>query len=144
MALLGLVLFQGYWIRETVSANRQQFEQNVYEALNTVVHQLERKEALLFAHQSFGPNTILLDTAQLLSVRSGATQSAAVDHFRPAGTRRATTGRVSDVGESPRRVRRQSSPCNLTCLPAVRGTPRESRYKSWNRRPACSSRHYVA
>ncbi len=82
VALLGLVLFQGYWIRETVSANRQQFEQNVYEALNTVVHQLERKEALLFAHQSFGPNTILLDTAQLYpsgAVRRSRRQSITFD-----------------------------------------------------------------
>ena len=70
IALLGLVVFQTYWIQETVEANRQRFEQNVYEALNTVVHQLEQKEALLFAYQSFGPSSLRLDTSQLYSSRA--------------------------------------------------------------------------
>ena len=70
VALLGLVVFQVYWIRETVAANRQRFQQSVYEALNTVVHQLEQREALLFAYQSFGPDLVQLDTTQLYPSRT--------------------------------------------------------------------------
>ena len=82
VALLGLVVFQVYWIRETVEANRQRFQQNVYEALNTVVHQLEQKEALLFAYQSVGPNALPLDTSQWYpsrTVRSRQRQSVTFD-----------------------------------------------------------------
>ncbi len=69
-ALLGLVVVQVYWIRETVEANRQRFQQSVYEALNTVVHQLEQREALLFAYQSFGPDLVQLDTTQFYPART--------------------------------------------------------------------------
>ena len=70
IALLGLVVFQIYWINETVEANRQRFQQNVYEALNTVVNQLEQREALLFAYQSFGQDIVQLDTSQLYTSRT--------------------------------------------------------------------------
>ena len=70
VALLGLVAFQVYWIRETVEANRQRFQQSVYEALNTVVHQLEQREALLFAYQSFGPDLVQFDTTQFYPSRT--------------------------------------------------------------------------
>ena len=82
VALLGLVVFQVYWIREMVEANRQRFQQNVYEALNTVVHQLEQKEALLFAYQSVGPNGVPVDTSQWYpshTVRSRQRQSVTFD-----------------------------------------------------------------
>ena len=82
VALVGLVVFQVYWIREMVEANRQRFQQNVYEALNTVVHQLEQKEALLFAYQSVGPNAAPVDTSQWYpsrTVRSRQRQSVTFD-----------------------------------------------------------------
>ena len=82
VALLGLVVFQVYWIRETVEANRQRFQQNVYEALNTVVRQLEQKEALLFAYQSVEPNAVPIDTSQWYpsrTVRSRQRQSVTFD-----------------------------------------------------------------
>ncbi|MGB3850911.1 MAG: HAMP domain-containing sensor histidine kinase [Tunicatimonas sp.] len=82
VALLGLVAFQVYWIRETVEANRQRFQQSVYEALNTVVHQLEQREALLFAYQSFGPDLVQLDTTQFYpsrTVRQRQRQSVTFD-----------------------------------------------------------------
>lgn len=62
VALTGLVSFQGYWINETVQANQQRFTQNVYEALNTVVHQLEQQEAYGLAYQTFGQQVLQLDT----------------------------------------------------------------------------------
>ncbi|MGB3586793.1 MAG: hypothetical protein WBA23_09645, partial [Tunicatimonas sp.] len=62
VALIGLVSFQGYWINETVQANQQRFNQNVYEALNTVVHQLEQQEAYGLAYQTFGQQVLQLDT----------------------------------------------------------------------------------
>lgn len=79
VALLGLVSFQGYWIWEMVQANRQRFEQKVYEALNTVVHQLEQKEALLFAYQSVGPTGVPSDINQRGTVRSQRRQSVTFD-----------------------------------------------------------------
>jgi two-component system phosphate regulon sensor histidine kinase PhoR len=82
VALLGLVVFQVYWISQTVEANRQRFQQNVYEALNTVVHQLEQREALLFAYQSFGPDLVQLDTTQFYpsrTVRQRQRQSVTFD-----------------------------------------------------------------
>jgi len=65
VALTGLVSFQGYWINETVQANQQRFTQNVYEALNTVVHQLEQQEAYGLAYQTFGQQILQLDTNEV-------------------------------------------------------------------------------
>ncbi|MEM9831870.1 MAG: HAMP domain-containing sensor histidine kinase [Bacteroidota bacterium] len=62
VALTGLVSFQGYWINETVQANQQRFTQNVHEALNTVVNQLEQQEAYQLAYQTFGQQVLQLDT----------------------------------------------------------------------------------
>ena len=55
VALVGLVVFQVYWINQSVQASRRQFEQQVYAALNTVVSQLEQQEAYWYAYRSVGP-----------------------------------------------------------------------------------------
>ncbi len=68
VALIGLVSFQGYWINETVQANQQRFTQNVHEALNMVVNQLEQQEAYRLAYQTFGQQVLQLDTNGAYSV----------------------------------------------------------------------------
>ena len=55
VALVGLVVFQVYWINQSVQASQRQFEQQVYAALNTVVNQLEQQEAYWYAYRSVGP-----------------------------------------------------------------------------------------
>ena len=62
VALIGLVSFQGYWINETVQANQQRFTQNVHEALNMVVNQLEQQEAYRLAYQTFGQQVLQMAT----------------------------------------------------------------------------------
>lgn len=45
-ALLGLILFQLYWIRNAVQLSEQQFEQEVQQALSEVVQRLEKQEII--------------------------------------------------------------------------------------------------
>ncbi len=45
-ALLGLISVQIYWVNNAVTLRENQFEQDVMTALNNVVHQLERHEAI--------------------------------------------------------------------------------------------------
>jgi two-component system phosphate regulon sensor histidine kinase PhoR len=70
VALTGLVGFQGYWISQTVRANQQRFEQHVYEALNSVVHQLERQEAYGLAYQTLDQRVLQLDTNGMYPISS--------------------------------------------------------------------------
>ena len=44
-ALVGLMMIQSYWIRNTVTVKESNFIQNVNEALKTVIYKLERIEA---------------------------------------------------------------------------------------------------
>ncbi|XOV92393.1 MAG: sensor histidine kinase [Bacteroidota bacterium] len=46
VAMLGLIVFQWYWIDSVISANELRFKQDVNEALNTVSQKLEKQEAL--------------------------------------------------------------------------------------------------
>ena len=46
VALLGLIAFQLYWIRNAVQLSEQQFEQEVQQALNEVVQRLEKQEII--------------------------------------------------------------------------------------------------
>ncbi|NJO03463.1 MAG: hypothetical protein HC880_18860 [Bacteroidia bacterium] len=45
-ALVGLIALQFYWLNIAVEVNREQFQQNVHEALNEVARKLEQKEVL--------------------------------------------------------------------------------------------------
>lgn len=53
IALVGLMMIQSYWIRNTVTVKESNFIQNVNDALTTVVYKLERIEA---ANQFTGEN----------------------------------------------------------------------------------------
>ena len=54
-ALLGLIGFQLYWIRNAVQLSEQQFEQEVQHALTEVVYRLEKQEIIaLSENTSFG------------------------------------------------------------------------------------------
>ena len=46
LALLGLILFQLYWIRSAVQLSEQQFEREVQQALQEVVQRLEKQEVI--------------------------------------------------------------------------------------------------
>ncbi|MEM8968808.1 MAG: hypothetical protein AAGE93_20495, partial [Bacteroidota bacterium] len=86
VALTGLVSFQGYWINETVQANQQRFTQNVHEALNMVVNQLEQQEAYRLAYQTFGQQVLQLDTNGAYSA-SHQSMGNRPTRNRPSGNR---------------------------------------------------------
>ena len=46
LALLGLIGFQLYWIRNAVQLSERQFEQEVQQALTEVVQRLEKQEII--------------------------------------------------------------------------------------------------
>jgi two-component system phosphate regulon sensor histidine kinase PhoR len=46
LALVGLVIFQTYWISGAIEINRKKFVQNVHEALRSVSDQLEQQEVM--------------------------------------------------------------------------------------------------
>lgn len=56
LALVGLVVFQVYWIESIVSANEQAFKRDVQDALTTVAQKLEKKEAMVVAVDNFHTN----------------------------------------------------------------------------------------
>ncbi|MEQ9441229.1 MAG: HAMP domain-containing sensor histidine kinase [Cyclobacteriaceae bacterium] len=98
IALTGLVSFQGYWISQTVQANQQRFEQNVYEALNSVVTQLERQEAYGLAYQTLDQRILQLDangqypvtstsSSQLRIIQRGQGQSYVYTYNQVSGQR---------------------------------------------------------
>lgn len=56
LALVGLAVFQVYWIESIVSANEQAFKRDVQDALTTVAQKLEKKEAMVVAVDNFHTN----------------------------------------------------------------------------------------
>lgn len=52
LALLGLILFQLYWIRSAVQLSEQQFEREVQQALQEVVQRLEKQEVITLSVQT--------------------------------------------------------------------------------------------
>jgi len=52
-SLIGLVIFQIYWVDTLITANEQAFKRDVQEALNDVVEKLEKKEAMVVAVDNF-------------------------------------------------------------------------------------------
>ena len=44
IAMIGLIGFQGHWIRSAIEVNNVKFKQNVHDALNNVVTNLEKRE----------------------------------------------------------------------------------------------------
>ncbi len=53
MAMTGLIGYQVYWIDNAIKINDVQFEQNVHDALNTVISRLEKNEVYFTASQQF-------------------------------------------------------------------------------------------
>jgi len=51
VAMIGLIIFQTYWINDAIKANDIQFKQQVHDALNNVVLKLEKKEVYNAAAQ---------------------------------------------------------------------------------------------
>nr|WKN38982.1 HAMP domain-containing sensor histidine kinase [Tunicatimonas sp. TK19036] len=78
IALTGLVSFQGYWINQTVQANQERFEQNVYAALNSVVNQIERQEAYVLAYQTLEQRVLQLDTSGLYPIASSSSSQVQI------------------------------------------------------------------
>lgn len=56
LALVGLVVFQVYWIESIISANEEAFKRDVQDALTTVAEKLEKKEAMIVAVDNFHTN----------------------------------------------------------------------------------------
>ncbi len=56
LALVGLVVFQVYWIESIISANEEAFKRDVQDALTSVAKKLEKKEALIVAVDNFHTN----------------------------------------------------------------------------------------
>ncbi|MEQ9426266.1 MAG: HAMP domain-containing sensor histidine kinase [Cyclobacteriaceae bacterium] len=53
LSLLGLIVFQIYWIDNVLKANEDRFQRDVHDALNSVVTRLEKQEALHVVHNNF-------------------------------------------------------------------------------------------
>ncbi len=64
VALIGLVASQIYWINHARSVAQAQFDQNVQDALQNVVHKLERQEVLWLASQRIAQPAKLTASAQ--------------------------------------------------------------------------------
>lgn len=56
LSLVGLVVFQVYWIESIISANEEAFKRDVQDALTTVAEKLEKKEAMIVAVDNFHTN----------------------------------------------------------------------------------------
>ncbi|WP_456460397.1 sensor histidine kinase [Reichenbachiella sp.] len=56
LALVGLVVFQVYWIESIISANEEAFKRDVQDALTSVAQKLEKKEAMIVAVDNFHTN----------------------------------------------------------------------------------------
>jgi len=56
--MVGLISFQIYWINSAIRVHEQSFNQNVHEALNQVVNQLEKREVIYAATSSLNYNNI--------------------------------------------------------------------------------------
>ncbi|MDN5201612.1 HAMP domain-containing sensor histidine kinase [Fulvivirgaceae bacterium BMA10] len=72
IALLGLVSFQLYWIKNALNINEARFKQDVHGALEAVTQKLEREEALFVTLSNLnsqftfsGPTKITSDTIEL-------------------------------------------------------------------------------
>ena len=53
VALSGLVIFQVYWIDSVLTANKERFQSDVHDALNSVVDKIEKQEALHVVYDNF-------------------------------------------------------------------------------------------
>jgi len=60
-ALIGLIVFQLYWIDTVIHANNERFKKDAIEALNNVAEKLERQEVYQFALNDFTTNLTWLN-----------------------------------------------------------------------------------
>jgi two-component system phosphate regulon sensor histidine kinase PhoR len=51
LALIGLISFQWYWIREAIAIRNEQFSQKIAESVQEVVHRLEKQEMMYLLQQ---------------------------------------------------------------------------------------------
>ena len=51
LALIGLIGFQWYWIREAIAIRNEQFNNKVAESVQEVVHRLEKQEMMYLLQQ---------------------------------------------------------------------------------------------
>jgi two-component system phosphate regulon sensor histidine kinase PhoR len=51
LALIGLISFQWYWIREAIAIRNEQFSQKIAESVQEVVHSLEKQEMMYLLQQ---------------------------------------------------------------------------------------------
>jgi two-component system phosphate regulon sensor histidine kinase PhoR len=51
IALIGLISFQWYWIREAIAIRNEQFSQKIAESVQEVVHSLEKQEMMFLIQQ---------------------------------------------------------------------------------------------
>lgn len=56
LSLVGLVVFQVYWIESIISANEEAFKRDAQDALTAVAEKLEKKEAMIVAVDNFHTN----------------------------------------------------------------------------------------
>lgn len=68
-SLLGLVIFQIYWVESIITSNEEAFKRDVQEALNTVSEKLEKKEALEVTVDNFHTEFIYKSLSQADSNR---------------------------------------------------------------------------
>jgi two-component system, OmpR family, phosphate regulon sensor histidine kinase PhoR len=55
IAIIGLIVVQSYWIRNTYSAKEQQFRVHAFRTLGTVIEELEKQEALTYVLGELNP-----------------------------------------------------------------------------------------
>ncbi len=57
-AIIGLIIFQLYWVDTVIKANDERFKKDVIEVLNLVAEKLEKQELLLFTYDNFSTNLL--------------------------------------------------------------------------------------
>ena len=92
LALLGLIVFQFYWIREVTKANDDRFTQSIQSALSTVANKLAMQNDAIFLDQDIN-RTIPYNRARLENIRdtlknidarqmaSGSGMQSQIDYF---------------------------------------------------------------
>ena len=68
LALLGLIIFQFYWIKEVTNANEDRFTQSIQSALSTVANKLAMQNDAIFLDQDIN-RTIPYNRARLENIR---------------------------------------------------------------------------
>ena len=76
VAMSGLIIFQLYWIFEAIAVKKERFNQNMYEAMQSVVRDLEKYEVLVLATHKLKKAKDENYQFNILENKKGATQGA--------------------------------------------------------------------